>query len=193
MKTKNTTTTRLALLLTACLAAPFAANAADPQPPVVVSPDVVPTPDMGISQDLNRSDSINARLATRSVTSSIESASFATRDDAIKLAQHGVNDGRALITALQNGARSIGDGARAELNAAFIKTEQSRARLVQAIAKATDSTEARWTELRTELAERYEEFATALEDARKLATDNGARFDPVVIPAPPAPPPAVAP
>jgi hypothetical protein len=184
---KTNATVRLALLLVACQAAPLAAAPADPKPPVATALDALPSPDLLLSRDLNRTDAINARLSTRSVTTSLKGAPFVTRDEVILLAERGVVEGRATLDTLRTASRAIGDGPREDLDLAFIKAEQARDRLFQSVAKAKESTEARWDDIRTELAERYEQFAATLEASRKLAVENGARFDPVIIAPPTAP------
>ena len=161
----------VALLLFACPLRSADSTAADTATPPV-------PPDVVASQDLNRADAVNARLVTTTVLSSIEEAAFTTRDQSIALAQQGAAEGRAITTSLRAGVRLLGDGSREEAETALIKAEQARDRLNTAITKARESTEDRWKEVREDLGERYEQYAGALEEARKLVVDGGVKFEP---------------
>ena len=131
---------------------------------------------------------MNLRLQTRSVTDSIESATYSLRDSAVALARRGSEDGRTITASVHAGARILGDDAREDVEKAAERAEQARQRLNGAISLATDSTETRWKDLRDELSERYEQYATALEEARKEAVDAGVRFETQITPAPAATP-----
>ncbi len=139
-------------------------------------------PDVVVSQDLNRTDAVNARLATRTVLAAVEGAEFATRDQSIALAQQGAAEGRAITTSLRAGVRLLGDGVREDAETSLIKAEQARDRLNTALSKARESTEDRWKEVREDLSERYEQYAATLEEARKLIVEGGVKFEPPSLP-----------
>ena len=167
-----------AFLLAALLGAPLAlfAQTTPAQPAAPAAADVA-------TVDLNRPDAVNLRLQTRSVTESIESVTYALRDSAIALARRGSEDGRTITASVRAGARILGDDARDDVEKAAERAELARQRLNGAISLATDSTETRWKDLRGELSERYEQYATALEEARKEAVDGGVRFESQITPA----------
>lgn len=127
--------------------------------------------------DLNRADAVNVRLQTSSVTDSIESTSYALRDQAIALAQRGADEGFSITASIKAGVRVLGDTARGDVEKILNRADQARARLVGAIATARDSSEARWNEYREMLSDRYEGYAEVLEEARKAAVDGGVRFE----------------
>ena len=167
-----------ALLLAAVVGAPLGlvAQTTPAQPGAPVVTDVA-------TIDLNRPDAVNLRLQTKTVTDSVESATYALRDSAIALARRGSEDGRVITSSVRAGARILGDDAREDVEKATERAEQARQRLNGAISLATDSTETRWKDLRDELSERYEQYATALEEARQEAVDGGVRFESQITPA----------
>lgn len=181
--TSHRTTARL--LFAACLASPLGLVAApdpgmtpaDPVTPAVVAPAPVELPPM-VSEpvDLNRPDAVNLRLSTRIVVDTVENAEYTERANATALARRGAEEGRDITSSLKAGAQTLGDDDRKDLETAVIKAEQERNRLVQALGKATDANESRWSDVREEIAERYEKYAGLLEDAREMAVDGGVRF-----------------
>lgn len=175
-------TTRSPLLLFAVLLGPAGPLcAAGPGEPVSAAP--VP-PEVVLRQDLNRADAVNARLSTRTVLAAVEGAQFPTRDQAIALAQRGAAEGRAITSSLRAGVRLLGDGPRDDAETALVKAEQARDRLNSSLSKARESNEDRWKDVREDLAERYEQYAGALEEARKLVVDGGVTFQPPEVSAP---------
>lgn len=178
MKHLSTRTRSAVLLLAAMLGAPLGllAQTAPAQPAAPTVTDVA-------TIDLNRPDAVNLRLQTQSVTDSIESATYSLRDSAVALARRGSEDGRIITASVRAGARILGDDAREDVEKAAERAEQARQRLNGAISLATASTETRWKDLRDELSERYEQYATTLEEARKEAVDGGVRFETQITPA----------
>lgn len=173
------TTCPSALIPTVLLLLSCPLRAADPATADTAPP--VPA-DVVVSQDLNRADAVNARLATTTVLAAVDGAEFTTRDQSIALAQQGAAEGRAITTSLRAGVRLLGDGGREEAETALIKAEQARDRLNTALSKARESTEDRWKEVREDLSDRYEQYAASLEDARKLVVEGGVKFEPPSLP-----------
>ncbi len=125
--------------------------------------------------DLNRDNAVAMRLNTRTTTRDIESAEFANRDRAINMAESGMSQGKQIVLALRTGTTTDADG-RKDIDKAIREVEQAERELNGAITESRGATAARWDNAREELAERYEEYAEALEDAHAVAVDNGMRF-----------------
>lgn len=131
----------------------------------------------GIGTELNHTDAVNLRLQTETVTDSVERASFSGRDQAISLAQRGAEQGREITSSIRSSTRSLEDDARKDVESALRDAERARERLNVAITEARSSTERRWDGRREQLAERFEDYAEKLEEARETAVNGGARFE----------------
>lgn len=183
----KTTPNRIAprLLFVATLAAPFGLVAApdpgmapaDPAAPVIAAPAPSELPRMVAEPvDLNRPDAVNLRLSTRIVVDTVDNAGYTERTTAAALARRGVEEGRDITSSLKAGAQILEEDDRKDLETAVTKAEQERNRLVQALTKVGDSDEDRWSNVREEIADRYEKYADLLEDAREMAVESGVRF-----------------
>ena len=127
--------------------------------------------------DLSGSGSVDLRLNTDSAKAAIAATGFASRDQAIGIAERGANEGRTIAGAIESSASRLQTDARADVEKAMRKADQARDRLNQAIERGRNSTEGRWDNAREDLSDRYEQYANALEKARDTAVGNGARLD----------------
>jgi hypothetical protein len=127
--------------------------------------------------DLSGSGSVDVRLNTDSATDTIQATAFAARDQALNIAERGVNEGRVIAGAIESSASRLEAEARSDVEKAMLKANQARDRLNQAIERGRNATERRWDNARDEIAERYEELANSLEKARDTAAEKGARLD----------------
>lgn len=125
--------------------------------------------------DLNRDNAVAMRLNTTTTTRDIESAEFVNHERAINMAEAGVNQGKQIVLALRTGTTADTE-ARKDVDQAIRKVEQAERELNGAITDGRAATASRWDDAREELAERYEDYADALEDAREVAVDGGMRF-----------------
>lgn len=126
--------------------------------------------------DLNREDAVAMQLNTEATTDNIESTEFENRDLAITMAESGVTEGKQIVLALRTNGATTTPEARKDLDKAIRKVEQAEQKLNGAITGSRNATQARWDDAREELADRYEDYAEALEDAREVAVDGGVRF-----------------
>lgn len=125
--------------------------------------------------DLNRDNAVAMRLNTATTTRDIESAEFANRERAINLAEAGVNQGKQIVLAIRTGTTADTDS-RKDIDKAIRQVEQAERELNGAITDVRAAAANGWHDAREELAERYEDYADALEDAREVAVDHGMRF-----------------
>lgn len=127
--------------------------------------------------DLNNSGSVAARLDPHAATNAIEATDYASREQAIAIAERGSAEGRMIAGAIENSSARLEASARADVEKAARKAEEARTRLEQAIQHGRDSTERRWDNARENISERYQQFSNALEKARETAVEKGARLE----------------
>ncbi|MFH1498351.1 MAG: hypothetical protein ABII82_11045 [Verrucomicrobiota bacterium] len=130
----------------------------------------------GTRADLNHKDAVEMQLNTRATTDNIESTGFENRDLAITMAESGLTEGKQIVLALRSSGSTTTPEARKDLDQAIRKVEQAEQKLTGAITSGRSASESRWDTAREELADRYEDYAEALENAREVAVDGGVHF-----------------
>ncbi len=132
-------------------------------------------PELGI--DLNASNSVDVTLKTDALRNSVETVGYEVRDSAVAFAREGRERGQAIAEAVKTRSADLRESAQQRVEKAMDNVDKARDRLDSAITKAGDATENRWDNAREELAERYEQFAEALDEARETALKAGVKFE----------------
>lgn len=130
-----------------------------------------------IKVDLNASNAITMALQTDQLRRAIETVDFDQRDNAVAFARKGQERGEIIAGVIKDRAGRLPETSQQEIKESLDEVEEARVRLYQAITKGRESTEERWDTAREELGERHEQFAEALEEARKTALQAGALFE----------------
>jgi hypothetical protein len=72
--------------------------------------------------------------------------------------------------------KSFSDASRTRGNERIIRANEARTELSKAILRARSANESHWDTSRSEVVERYEAYAKALEDARAAAVEAGVQL-----------------
>jgi hypothetical protein len=103
----------------------------------------------------------------------IGETSFAYRDRAMQMVEGELSTGSALGSSILQGTESLSGTARTRVNDSMTRANEARTELAKAISRARSANESRWNDSRSEVAERYEAYSKALEDARAAAVEAG--------------------
>lgn len=110
---------------------------------------------------------------SRTTARMIGETSFAYRDRAMQMVEGELSGGTALGSSILQGTESLSGTARTRVNDSMTRANEARTELAKAISRARSANESRWNESRSEVAERYEAYSKALEDARAAAVEAG--------------------
>ena len=125
---------------------------------------------------------------SRTTVRMIGETSFAYRDRAMQMVEGELASGGALGSSILRGTGGLSGPARIRLNESMTDANEARTELAKAISRARSSNESRWNASRSEVAERYEAYAKALENARAAAVEAGIQLpDQAVAPTSTAP------
>jgi hypothetical protein len=87
-----------------------------------------------------------------------------------------LSTGGALGSSILQGTEKLSGASRTRVNESMTRANEARTELSKAISRARSANESRWDTSRSEVVERYETYAKALEDARVTAVEAGIRL-----------------